>query len=75
MVEEKHMNQSRENRVYVFFSSFTFFGVAPADQTKEGPKRKVHEFRPFLWILVIFLRKTSTIHIELLFRNAPAKSS
>ena len=42
---------------------------------KKGPKRKVHEFRPFLWILVFFLRKTSTIHIELLFRNAPAKSS
>ena len=42
---------------------------------RKGPKRKVHEFRPFLWILVFFLRKTSTIHIELLFRNAPAKSS
>ena len=42
---------------------------------KKGPKRKVHEFRPFLWILVFLLRKTSTIHIELLFRNAPAKSS
>ena len=38
---------------------------------KKGPKQKVHEFRPFLWILVFFLRKTSTIHIELLFRNAP----
>ena len=42
---------------------------------KKGPKQKVHEFRPFLWILVFFLKKTSTIHIELLFRNAPAKSS
>ena len=42
---------------------------------KKGPKPKVHEFRPFLWILVFFLGKTSTIHIELLFRNAPAKSS
>ena len=42
---------------------------------KKGPKRKVHEFRPFLWILVFFLGKTSTIHIELLFRNAPVKSS
>ena len=42
---------------------------------KKGPKRKVHEFRPFLWILVFFLRKTSTIHIELWFRNAPGKSS
>ena len=29
----------------------------------------------FLWTLVFFLGKTSTIHIELLFRNAPAKSS
>ena len=46
-------------------------------QTKpnKGPKQKVHEFRPFLWILVFFLGKTSTIHIELLFRNAPVKSS
>ena len=42
---------------------------------KKGPKRKVHEFRPFLWILEFFLRKTSTVHIELLFWNAPAKSS
>ena len=42
---------------------------------KKGPKRKVHEFRPFLWILVFFLSKTSTIHIELFFRNAPAKNS
>ena len=24
---------------------------------KKGPKRKVHEFRPYLWILVFFLRK------------------
>ena len=32
-------------------------GVAPANQTKEGPKGKVHEFRTFLWILVFFLRK------------------
>ena len=42
---------------------------------KKGPKRKVYEFRPFLWILVFFLGKTSTIHIESLFRNAPARSS
>ena len=42
---------------------------------RKGPKRKIHEFRPFLWILVFFLRKTSMIHIELLFRNAPVKSS
>ena len=42
---------------------------------KKGPKRKVHEFCPFLRILVFLLRKTSAIHIELLFWNAPAKSS
>ena len=42
---------------------------------KKGAKWKVHEFRPFLWILAFFLGKTSTIHIELLFRKAPAKSS
>ena len=40
-------------------------GVARQTKPKKGPKRKVHEFRPFLWILVFFLRKTSTIHIEL----------
>ena len=43
---------------------------------KKGPKRKIHELRPFLcefWCF--FLGKTSTIHIELLFRNAPGKSS
>ena len=49
-------------------------GVAPANQTK-GQKQKIHEFRPFWWLLVFFLRKTSTILIELLFRNAPVKSS
>ena len=30
---------------------------------RKGQKRKVHEFHPFLWILVFFLSKTSTIHI------------
>ena len=43
---------------------------------KKGAKQKVQEFRPFFsefWCF--FLGKTSTIHIELLFRNAPAKSS
>ena len=50
-------------------------GVALANQPKKGPKRKVHEYRPFLCILVFFLRKTSTIHIEFLFRNALVKSS
>ena len=52
-----------------------FFRSRPG-KPKKGPKRKVHEFRPFLcrfWCF--FLRKTSTIHIELLFRNAPVKSS
>ena len=54
----------------------TFCQESPRQtKPKKGPRRKVHEFRPFLWILVFFLRKTSTIHIELLFRNAPAKSS
>ena len=56
-----------------------FFPIfkSPPRQTKpkKGAKRKVHEFRPFLWILVFFLGKTTTIHIELLFRNAPAESS
>ena len=42
---------------------------------KKGAKRKVHEFRPFLWILVFFLGERSTIHSELWFRNVPAKSS
>ena len=59
-----------------FFSVLWWYQESPRQtKPKKGPKRKVHEFRPFLWILVFFLRKTSTIHIELLFRNAPAKSS
>ena len=32
---------------------------------RKGQKQKVHEFHPFLWILVFFFGKTSTIHIEL----------
>ena len=40
---------------------------------KKGPKRKVHEFRPFLWILVFFLRKTSTIHISNFSSGAPLR--
>ena len=46
-------------------------------QTKpqQGPKQKVHEFRLFLWILVFFFGKARAIHIELLFRCAPGKSS
>ena len=58
-------------------SSVQQFSQESPRQTKpkKGSKRKVHEFRPFLWILVFFLGETSTIHIELLFRNAPAKSS
>ena len=43
-------------------------------KAKKGRKRKVHEFRPFLANSGVFvLGKTSTIHIELLFRNAPEK--
>ena len=39
-------------------------------------KEKFMNFAQFLWILVFFfLGKTSTIHIELLFRFAPGKSS
>ena len=49
-------------------------GVAPANQTKERGTTKSSWISPiFVWILVFFLGKTSTIHIELLFRNAPAK--
>ena len=40
---------------------------------KKGPKRKVHEFRPFLWILVFFLRKTSTIHIRTFVPECPCE--
>ena len=38
-------------------------------------KTKSSWIRPFLWILVFFLGKISAIHIELLFQNAPGKSS
>ena len=42
---------------------------------KTGPKQKTHEFCPFFVNSGVFLGKTSTIHIKLLFRNAPAKNS
>ena len=42
---------------------------------RKGQNEKSMNFAHFLWILPIFLRKASTIHIEFLFRNAPAKSS
>ena len=60
-----------------FFVRCSFSNQESPRQTKpkKGPKRKVHEFRPFLCILVFFFGKTSTIHIEILFRNAPGKSS
>ena len=38
---------------------------------KKGPKRKVHEFR---WILVFFLRKTSTIHILNFYSGMPLRN-
>ena len=47
----------------------------PANQTKERAKTKSSRISPFFVNSGVFLRKTSTIHIELLFRNAPAKSS
>ena len=51
-------------------------GVAPANQTKERAKTKSSWISPiFVNSGVFFLRKTSTIQIELLFRNAPVKSS
>ena len=42
---------------------------------KKGPKQKVHEFRHFCEFWCFSLGKTSTIHIELLFQNAPVKCS
>ena len=43
---------------------------------RKGQNDKFMNFAHFfVWILVFFLRKTSTIHIELSLRNAPAKSS
>ena len=44
-------------------------------QTKERAKTISSWFHPFLWILVFLLGKTSAIHIKLLFRFAPGKSS
>ena len=42
---------------------------------RKGQNEKFMNFALFREFLVFFLRKISTIHIELLFRNAPAKSS
>ena len=53
-------------------------GVAPAKQTKERAKTKSSwEFRPFFCVNsgVFPLENKHDSHIELLFRNAPAKSS
>ena len=57
---------------------FDTFNQESTQQTKpkKVAKRKVHELRPFFcefWC--VFPWEKSTIHIELLFRNAPAKSS
>ena len=50
--------------------------AAPANQTKERAKTRSSWISPiFVNSGVFFLRKTSTIHIELLFWNAPVKSS
>ena len=51
------------------------WALAPANQTKERAKTKSSWLSPILWILGVFLGKTNAIHIELLFRNAPRKSS
>ena len=50
-------------------------GAAPANQTKETAKTKSSWISPIFVNSGVFLRNTSMIHIELLFRNAPAKSS
>ena len=42
---------------------------------RKGQNEKFMNFTHFCEFWCFFLRKTSTIHIELLFRNAPAKSS
>ena len=54
-----------------------YFQESPRQtKPKKGPKRKVHELRPFLCEFWCFsLGKTTAIHIELLFRSAPVKSS
>ena len=52
-------------------------GVAPANQTKERAKRKVHDFALFFCVNsgVFPWENKHDSRIELLFRNAPAKSS
>ena len=42
---------------------------------RKGQNEKFMNFAHFCEFWCFFLRKTSTIHIELLFRNAPAKNS
>ena len=55
--------------------AFSCFGNRAISGACDHRNRKSQKSLRFRCAKVIFLRKTSTIHIELLFRNAPAKSS
>ena len=51
--------EAPKTRILVTIAPELLSGAARQTKPKKGPKRKVHEFRPFLWILVFFLGKTS----------------
>ena len=59
-----------------FLSSLLWFRSRPGKpKQRKGQNEKFMNFAHFCEFWCFFLSKTSTIHIELLFRNAPVKSS
>ena len=64
--KKKRTSDKKARRLFLHFFAcvrsfstvFALYQESPRQtKPKKGPKRKVHEFRPFLWILVFFLRK------------------
>ena len=72
-----------DSRIFVAFREVSGGIQESPRQTKpkKGAKRKVHEFRPFFCERILVCLKLfpwenkHDSHLELLFRNAPAKSS
>ena len=78
MTRKKHIDnflaptQSRDNPANLFM----FIKSRPGKPNqRKGQNKKFMNFAHFCEFCCFFLGKTSTIHIELLFRNAPGKSS
>ena len=61
---------------YSFSLAKILSGIAPANQTKKGQNEKFMNFAPHFFVNSgVFPWENTGIHIELLFRNAPVKSS